>query len=98
MVTRKELQKRLEKGNIVEVIEDFLDEIDVEHDGVFGDDSIGLIFIKTPHTRDASDKIEESLDISIIELLIRSVIGVLTDEGPFEDHGSGWVYLRYDKL
>ncbi len=97
MVTRFELSERLETGKSLEEIEKFLDEMNINHDGAFREDSLNLVFIKTKNARETADAISHALDFGMLDILSGGC-GVLTDKGPFRDHGSGWVYLRHDLI
>ena len=95
---REKLHEKLtDELKVIDTFREFLDEIDVEHDGFFYDDSISLIFIKTRNVRETSNMIEEALGFGPFALM-NSFVGVLTDKGEFKDHGSGWVYVRVNKI
>lgn len=80
-----------------DVIEEFFDELGIEHEGAFNDPNIGAVFVRVKSCIFDSDEMERAMGLTPWFDTI-GVIGVLTDKGEFDKRGSGWIYINYKEF
>ena len=72
--------------------EEFLEKLGVIHDGSFTDEDKGIVFVRVYDL--SYFEVEDcAKELKIPWLKAIEMIGVLTDSGPYDKLGGGWVYF-----
>ncbi len=90
-------QKLIESDKKWDVIEELFDELGIKNQSAFHDIEAGIVFVRVDCLAIDSDMIERAMGLDPWFDTI-GTIGVLTDKGPYNRKGSGWVYINCKKV